>query len=386
MPKNAEADFLNEVMGFDTNNLSIFDETPKAESNPRIYKTNPVKLSKSEDGHYHARIRILYNPFNIRESIVKSVKYNMRDTDGFFQADSKLALNDKKCPIFTAWKKLHFAKLPDGKPDTAKDEWSKEKFDKTEAKWVLIQVLEDENQPDEVGKFKAWKLPFTIWEKLEAKMHPTSDKKAPVALMDYLFGPALELDVAPGEDDPKHPERKEREISYSLCEFESDPTPMMSIEGESLFSEEDAEFLEEYTEAKSKLTKAKNAKAKKEAEDFVAKNQDKLKGLYRIALNYIKENAFDIVEECGYHEWDAALTARVNAWLEKVSKMIDPEGNEVETTATETKKTTKKSSKKAEEEDSDPFQDVVDENSEEENEEDYEDNFEDEDGGDDLPF
>lgn len=386
MPKNAEADFLNEVMGFDTNNLSIFDETPKAESNPRIYKTNPVKLSKSEDGHYHARIRILYNPFNIRESIVKSVKYNMRDTDGFFQADSKLALNDKKCPIFTAWKKLHFAKLPDGAPDTVKDKWSKEKFDKTEAKWVLIQVLEDENQPDEVGKFKAWKLPFTIWEKLEAKMHPTSDKKAPVALMDYLFGPALELDVAPGEDDPKHPERKEREISYSLCEFESDPTPMMSIEGESLFSEEDAEFLEEYTEAKSKLTKAKNAKAKKEAEDFVAKNQDKLKGLYRIALNYIKENAFDIVEECGYHEWDAALTARVNAWLEKVSKMIDPEGNEVETTAAETKKTTKKASKKSEEEDSDPFQDVVDENSEEEDEEDYENNFEDEDGEGDLPF
>ena len=89
MPKNAETDFLNEVMGFDTNNLSIFDETPKAEANPHIYKTNPVKLSKSEDGHYHSRIRIIYNPFNIRESVVKSVKYNMRDADGFFQADCK---------------------------------------------------------------------------------------------------------------------------------------------------------------------------------------------------------------------------------------------------------------------------------------------------------
>lgn len=383
MPKNAETDFLNEVMGFDTNNLSIFDETPKTEANPHIYKTNPVKLSKSEDGHYHSRIRIIYNPFNIRESVVKSVKYNMRDADGFFQADSKLAINDKKCPIFTAWKKLHFAKTPDGQPDTVKDAWSKEKFDKTEAKWVLVQIIEDENQPEEVGKFKAWKLPFTIWEKLEAKMHPTSEKKAPVALMDYLFGPCLELDVAPGEDDPKHPERKEREISYSLCEFETDPTPVVSLEGESLFSDEDVEFLEEYTEAKAKIAKAKNAKAKKEAEDFVAKNQEKLKGLYRIALNYVKENAFDLVAECGYHEWDAALTARVNAWIDKVSKMIDPTGFDGEVLSNEESKTkTKKAPKKTEEDD--PFQDVIDETSDDDEEETFDDD-EDVDEGD-LPF
>lgn len=395
MPKNAEADFLNEVMGFDTNNLSIFDETPKAEANPRIYKTNPVKLSKSEDGHYHAKIRILYNPFNIRESVVKSVKYNMRDTDGFFQADSKLAINDKKCPIFTAWKKLHFAKTADGKPDTVKDEWSKEKFDKSETKWVLVQIIEDENQPEEVGKFKAWKLPFTIWEKMEAKMHPTSDKKTPVALMDYLFGPALELDVAPGEDDPKHPERKEREISYSLCEFETDPTPLMTLEAEPLFDEEQLEFIEEYFAAKSKtskenIAKAKTPKAKKEiadAQEYLKENQETLKELYKIALSYMKENSFDILDECGYHEWDAALTARVNSWLDKVSKMIDPEtgATDAEEPST-TKKTSKKASKKNEEDESDPFQDVVDENSESEDEEDYEDNFEDEDGEGDLPF
>lgn len=362
MPKNAENDFLNEVMGFDTNNLSIFDEAPKAEGNPRIYKTNPVKLSKSEDGHYHAKIRILYNPFNIRESVVKRVTYSMRDSEGFFQADSKLSLNDRKCPIFTAWKKLHFAKLPSGEPDTVKDAWSKEKFDKSETKWVLVQIIEDENQPELVGQFKAWKLPFTIWEKLEAKMHPTSDKKTPVALMDYLFGPCLELDVAPGEDDPKHPERKEREISYSLCEFETEATPVIDVNGESLFSEEDTEFLEKYTEAKSKSVKGKTAEIKKKALDYIEKNQEKLKSLYRIALNYLKENAFDIVAECGYHEWDAALTARVNAWLDKVSKMIDPvdDFSNVADTSTD-KPQTKVVEEDEPEEDDDVFSDVADE-------------------------
>ena len=386
MPKNAEIDFLNEVMGFDTNNLSIFDETPKAEANPRIYKTNPVKLSKSEDGHYHAKIRILYNPFNIRESVVKSVKYNMRDSDGFFQADSKLAINDKKCPIFTAWKKLHFAKLPSGEPDTAKDAWSKEKFDKSETKWVLVQIIEDENQPELVGQFKTWKLPFNIWEKLEAKMHPTSDKKTPVAIMDYLFGPCLELDVAPGEDDPKHPERKEREISYSLCEFETDPTPIMTIEAEPLFDDEQIEFIEEYFAAKSKVSKeniakAKTAKQKKEiadAQEYITENQSNLKELYRTALNYLKENSFDIYEECGYHEWDAALTARVNAWLDKVSQMIDPETDA--TDVAEPKKASKKASKKDEDEESDPFEELVDE------EEESDESFDEDDDEGDLPF
>jgi hypothetical protein len=207
--------------------------------------------------------------------------------------------------------------------------------------------------------------PIHFWEKLEAKMHPTSDKKTPVALMDYLFGPCLELDVAPGEDDPKHPERKEREISYSLCEFETEATPVIDVNGESLFSEEDTEFLEKYTEAKSKSVKGKTAEIKKKALDYIEKNQEKLKSLYRIALNYLKENAFDIVAECGYHEWDAALTARVNAWLDKVSKMIDPvdDFSNIADTSTEKPQTkvVEEDEPEDEPEDDDVFSDVADE-------------------------
>ena len=397
MAKNNENDFLNEVMGFDTNNLAIFDESSSSgEINPRIYKTNPVKLSKTEDGQYHAKIRIIYNPFNIRESVVKSVKYNMKDKDGFFQADSKLALNNKNCPIFIAWKKLHFAKDENNQPDTKKDAWSKEMFKKNESKWVLVQILEDDNQPELVGQFKAWKLPYNIWEIMDNKMHPTPDsKKAPVPFMDYLFGPALELNVAPGPDDKEHPERKQREISYSLCEFESTGTPIMQIDGEPLFDDDQLDFISKYETAKAKkvecnikLPKAKTAKAKKDLEDTIAKcdafindNQDNLKELYKIALAYVKENAFDIFDECGYHEWDTALTARVNNWLTVVNAMKDPQFFSPNELDDEQPKTSKKINIPKKEEDSDPFQDVIEETSDTEEED-----FDEEISEDDLPF
>lgn len=404
MAKTNESDFLNEVMGFDTNNLSIFDEAPASgEVNPRIYKTNPVKLSKTEDGHYHAKIRILYNPFNIRESVVKSVKYSMKDKDGFFQADSKLALNNKSCPIFTAWKKLHFAKTEDNEPDTKKDAWSKEMFKKDESKWVLIQVMEDDNQPEAVGQFKAWKLPFSIWEVMEAKMHPSADsKKTPAPLMDYLFGPMLELDVAPGPEDKEHPERKQREISYSLCSFESNGTPIMKVDGEPMFDDEQLDFISKYETAKSKLAeskakleKAKTAKQKSDlegviakCEKFIADNQEALKPLYRIALNYLKENTFDIVDECGYHEWDAALTVRVNNWLTVVNAMKDPQFFSVDELDEDfPKQKAKKPAPKKEAavvDEADPFADVMNEEDEDEELPEVED--EEDADPDDLPF
>ena len=61
---------------------------------------------------------------------------------------------------------------------------------------VLVQVLEDENQPELVGKILAWKLPKTIFTKMSAKMNPSPEsKKAPVAIMDYLIGNPLEIDT-----------------------------------------------------------------------------------------------------------------------------------------------------------------------------------------------
>ena len=59
--------YIDDIMGFNPSNLEAFQE-PVNNSNfdANIYKTNPVKLSKAEDGHYRAKVRVLYNPFNFK--------------------------------------------------------------------------------------------------------------------------------------------------------------------------------------------------------------------------------------------------------------------------------------------------------------------------------
>lgn len=333
---NKDQEFLDEIMGFDPSNLNAFQEpTGSANEDPQIYNTNPVKLSKTEDGHYHASVRVLYNPFNIKESVIKQVIYRMQDEAGFFSANSSLAVGDKNCQLFKAWKKLHFAKKQDGSEDTVRKAWGDEKYVKRESRWVLVQILEDENQPELVGQIKAWKLPKAVWTKMDAKMNPSPDsKKTPVALMDYLFGPVLTLDVAPGPDDKDHPERKQREISYDLCEFESDPTPivMATDDGsEALFTDEELEQIEAYFNAKGTIAK-ESAKPKtkttekkiSEAEAEIKTLTPEIKKLYLKAIAYMKQHAFDIAEKFGYKPWDAELTARVQNWIDRVAKMEDP--------------------------------------------------------------
>ena len=47
--------------------------------------------------------------------------------------------------------------------------------------------------------------------------------------------------------------------------------------------------------------------------------------MYGKAIEYIKNCASDPVVECGYTPWSEELTARVNAWLDKVLALQDPQ-------------------------------------------------------------
>lgn len=322
--------FIDEVMGFDpAAAVTAFENTTTEKRvNPNIYKTNPAN-SVSEDGHYHSRVRVLLNPYNIKRNIVHQARYSMRDQNGFFQAISSLSDGDRNCPIFKAWKQLWFATMQDPSdpakriPDEAKKTWAKSKFEKSESDWVLVQIIEDENQPDLVGMFKVMKLPKAILNRLLAKMSPTDPKKQKQPLMDYLFGAVLEMDVEPGPDDPTHPERKQREISYDLCDFDTDPCPIIKTDGSPLFTDEEIEMIEDYHNANVDLVKAKTASKRAEAEARKAELAPQIRPLYGKAVEYIKTYAIDPVVECGYTPWDANLTERVNAWIEQTLKMED---------------------------------------------------------------
>ena len=326
--------FIDEVMGFDpAAAVTAFENTTQERNiNPNIYKTNPAN-SVSEDGHYHSRIRVLLNPYNIKRSIVHKAQYAMRDQRGFFTAVSSLSDGDKNCPIFSAWKKLWYAKTQDPSDpskmieDQQKKDWARSKFDKSESDWVLVQIIEDENQPELVGSFKVMKLPKMILNRLMAKMNPSDANKQKQPLMDYLFGPVLEMDVVPGPDDPKAPERKQREISYDLCDFDTDPCPIIKVGGDQLFTDEELEMIEDYNTANNDMVKAKTPTKQKAAADRKAELAPQIRPLYGKAIDYIKTYAIDPVVECGYTPWSVELSERVNAWIEKVLNLQDPQSD-----------------------------------------------------------
>lgn len=310
--------FIDDVMGFNPADLSIFNATETSEFNQNIYKTNP-KDSKAEDGHYRSKIRVIYNPFDVKQSIVKQTTYAMNDADGFFMVKSKLSNGDRECPIFKSWKKLWFS------GDEAKKDWARQMYDKSESQWCLVQVIEDDNKPDLVGKILSMKLPKAIFVKLEALMNPAPEtKKMPVPVMDYIFGRILEMDVTPGPDDPQHPERKQREIKYDLCGFETDPTPIINVDGTPFFTEEELELIDNYNTARNDLAKAKTEKKKQEAQQILTDNQNSIRELYSKVIAYLKENSIDLVKECSYQPWDEATEKRVQNWIDIVATMNDP--------------------------------------------------------------
>lgn len=324
--------FVDDLMGFDPSQvMESFNETSaERASNPNVYKTNP-KNSVAEDGVYRSKIRVLLNPYDIKHSIVHKAQYSMRDQRGFFQVTSSLSVGDKSCPIFNGWKKLWYATKQDPSDptkrieDTTKKEWAREKFSKTESDWVLVQIIEDENQPDLVGKFKVMKLPKVILERMQSKMNPADPKKQKLPLMDYLFGPILNMEVQPGPDDPKAPERKQREISYSSCDFDTDPTPIIQTNGEQLFTDEEIELIEEYNSTNNEIYKAKTDAKREAAQSRKQAIVNDIRTIYAKAVEYIKVYAINPVVECGYTPWNEDTNTRVNAWLEKVLNMQDPQ-------------------------------------------------------------
>ena len=311
-------DFIDDVMGFNPTDLNVFNAPEATDFNQNVYKTNP-KDSKAEDGHYRSKLRVIYNPNDIKQSIVKQTTYAMNDADGFFMVKSKLANGDRECPIFKSWKKLWFSGVEE------KKEWARKMYDKSESQWCLVQILEDDNRPEFVGQIKAMKLPKAIFVKLEALMNPAPEtKKTPVPVMDYIFGRVLEMDVTPGPDDPAHPERKQREIKYDLCAFESDPTPVIRVDGTPFFTDEELELIDTYNTARVDLAKAKSDKKKQEAQQVLVDNQNAVRELYKNVIEYLKDNAIDLVKECAYQPWDEATEKRVQNWIDIVATMNDP--------------------------------------------------------------
>ena len=331
-PKNSAADtneqLVEQMMNFDPSTVIKQDQTDgtKKDYGKYVYKPSP-QLSKAEDGIYRAKVRIIYNPLDFKKSIVHQTSYYLASADGNRVVTSSLSVGDKNCPIFKAWSSLWFSEtIPNNK------ELAKKIFNQSQTRWVLVQILEDDNAPELVGKFRFMKLAKTIWEKLDNIVNPSpSSKKSPYPAMDYLIGLTLELVVKPGIEDPKAPERKFRETSYELSTF-TDYTPIIKTDGTSLLTDTEIELLDEYVQSINDSQTGKTENKRKEASDKLVKLKPQIVPLYTKALNYIKEacvyedtnEPMNLVAEYSYTPWDDGTREFVKKFCEIAEAGINP--------------------------------------------------------------
>ena len=323
----------NDVLGFDPKDLDVNNPQPSTTSNggnPNVYHCRPSE-AKSDDGIYRSQIKIIYAPRNLKKSVLEQQSYTIQDEKGYLNLVSSLTNNDKSCPIFKAWKTCHFSEnkilqnqaLPVNKG-------GKGLFDKRFARYVTIQVMEDNNQPELVGKYMLWKCPKVIWEAINAKQVPSSDKKAKIPVMDFLFGRAIDLEVTPGPDDPKDPTRKTREISYATSEITEDIVSCTYPDGKPLLNSDEQSILDTYiNEMTAGVWKEKDPEKRKANELAIKQNENtkKLGKIYRRVIEEIKEFCPDLETELGYKPWSPEEVERVNAWIKIVLSGNDPKTN-----------------------------------------------------------
>lgn len=318
------ATLVDDIMSFNPQDLNAFQEKgPKAD--PNVYKTNP-KNSKSDDGVYRSKIKLMLNPFSPKDSVIDQATYWLNRMDGSLAVRSSLSEGDKNCPLFKAWKRLWFS------GDENKKNFSKTVYDKNESKWVLVQILEDENFPELVGQIRVMKLAKDIYEKLNARMNPSAASgKAPYPVMDYVIGLVLDMEVQPGPDDPSAPERKQREISYSLCNF-GDYATCVKTDGTPILSEDEIELVDTYVSAINDAQNGKTDKKRQAGAAKLAEVRPQIRPIYEKVIGYIADNVLDIttgekldiVKYCGYQPWDEATQKAVAEFTEMTDACVDP--------------------------------------------------------------
>lgn len=319
---------LNEdvdVLAFDPSQLSVNNPTEhKPQGNQNIYKPRPAD-SKSEDGIYRSQIKVIYNPFDLRNSVLEQQSYALQDANGFFTVVSSLTNNDTSCPIFKAWKTCHYSKDENlQKQQLPVKDGGRELFNKRFARYVLIQVLDDPNNPDLNGKYMFWKMPKSVWDIINAKQSPTNPQKASIPVMDFLFGRAIDLEVTPGLGKPGD-ERYTRETKYT-GELSEDTVPCVNPDMSSLLNDEQQEVLDKYVESMKKVWKEKDPEKRAELKHTIDmdENTKQLKTIYKDVIEKIKSYCPNLIESLGYKEWSDEVKERVNKWINIVLSGNDP--------------------------------------------------------------
>lgn len=317
-----------DVMQFDASQLSVFNQTgASTKKNDNIYRPRPID-AKTDDHVYRAVVKPIWDPHDIKHSIVEQQTYTINDAQGWLTVVSSLTVNDKSCPMFTAWKKCHFATPGSDLYMQAEtvENGGKGLFDKRFNRFITVQILEDDNHPEYVGQYMYMKLPKFIWDAMNVKMTPSPEsKKASIPVMDFLFGRAIELEITPGPGKPGET-RFSRETSYSATTISEDVVSCTNPDGSSLLTTEQQAVLDEYVADMRTVWSEKDLdrRAAKLQAINDKENTKQLRSFYKSIVEKIKSFCPDINADLGYKPWEPEVAARVQAWIDVVLDCKDP--------------------------------------------------------------
>lgn len=333
---------FDDILAFDPSQLAVNTpvEARRSAGNMNVYRPRPAD-SKSEDGIYRAQIKVIYNPFDLRRSVLEQQSYALQDANGWFTVVSSLTNNDTNCPVFKAWKTCHYSK-DEALQNQAKtkENGGKALFDKRYARYATIQVLDDPNNPELNGKYMFWKLPKAVWEAINQKQSPTNPAKASIPVMDFLFGRAIDIEVKPGPGKPGD-ERYTRETSYT-AELTEDVVSCVNPDMSAILTPTQQSILDKYIDDMKAVWKEKDPTTRATLKTTVdsSENTRNLRSFYREVIEKIKTFCPNLVEELGYKEWSDDTKTRVQNWINIVLAGNDPTAvapaaaNTVATTAT----------------------------------------------------
>jgi hypothetical protein len=232
-------------------NLSVddFKETEKTSSYTRnIFKPE----SKSgKDGIYKAVVRFLPWHKDVKKSVMK--KWSCWLTN---PADDQSKMVD--CPS-TVGKKSILQELffKYKKSDSVAEQKLSEKFSRRQRFASLVQILKDDNNPENVGKIMVWPYGVKIYNKLQAEMNPEYGK------------PHIPFDLFEGKPFAVHITLVAGYNNYDNCRFLDEKSPIV-IDGQKMEKNQASlDKIKEYLETSPDLGAYDYQEWDQQTEDFV---------------------------------------------------------------------------------------------------------------------
>lgn len=148
-------------------NLTVDDFKEETKTTSSIFSPKP---DNGKDGIYKAVVRFIPWHKDVKNSIRKKYSYFLEDpaTGDKKMVDCPSNLG-KKSILKDTWSKLYNS-------NSASDKKMAEKFKRSLKCASLVQIIKDENAPENVGKIMVWTFGVKIYDKINNEMHPEIGK------------------------------------------------------------------------------------------------------------------------------------------------------------------------------------------------------------------